>query len=228
MAIITSKEDKGFKYIAFFDLDRTITKAISGRAIAIGAFKNGLMKRENIAGALYLGISYRLGLADPARASEKMIGWIKGIPEKVIADLCEEVFRKVMLPSIYREAAAEIKIHKANDARIVILSSSLAPICRAIADYLNFDDIICSRLEVLNGCFTGRPEGYLCYGNEKLARLREYCEKNNSAPESSWYYADAIIDLPALSAVGFPICVNPDNRLKKAALVKGWKIVHWK
>jgi len=56
------------------------------------------------------------------------------------------------------------------------------------------DDIICSELEVKDGVLTGKPKGNLCYGNEKLVRLREYCEKNNTDVDDAWYYGDAIID----------------------------------
>jgi phosphoserine phosphatase len=90
------------------------------------------------------------------------------------------------------------------------------------------DDIICSEMEVKNNLLTGHPVGRLCYGDEKVRRLREYCEKNNSTPSQSWYYADALIDFPVLSIVGFPVCVNPDRKLRKKAREKGWKIYSWK
>jgi phosphoserine phosphatase len=89
------------------------------------------------------------------------------------------------------------------------------------------DDIICSELEVINGFMTGRPVGNLCYGKEKLNKIIEYCEKNNSTPPESWYYADAIVDLPALSLVGFPVCINPDRKLSREARRKGWPIFSW-
>lgn len=90
------------------------------------------------------------------------------------------------------------------------------------------DDIICLELEVKNSLLTGYPVGKFCYGDEKVRRLLEYCEKNNSTPSKAWYYADAFIDFPALSIVGFPVCVNPDRKLRKKALEKGWRIYSWK
>jgi len=89
------------------------------------------------------------------------------------------------------------------------------------------DDIICSDIEVKNGYLTGRPRGRLCFGEEKKSRLREYCEKNNTKTSDAWYYGDSISDLPALSSVGNPLCVNPDKKLKKAAHKRGWKTLRW-
>jgi phosphoserine phosphatase len=58
--------------------------------------------------------------------------------------------------------------------------------------------------------------------------LEEYCEKNNSSPGESWYYADAFVDLPVLGIVGHPVCVNPERKLARIARKKGWDIRSWK
>jgi HAD superfamily hydrolase (TIGR01490 family) len=227
MATIFTREDKEVRYIAFFDLDRTITKAISGRALAREALRRGLLKSSDLAIALYFGMFYRLRLADPVIIMEKMTGWVKDISQETLTDLCKEVFRKVMLPSIHKEVFDELKMHRDNKALTVILSSSLVPMCKAVSEYLEMDDIICSELEVKDGILTGRPKGNLCYGNEKLIRLKAYCEKNNTGVANAWYYGDAIIDQPALSIVGHPVCINPDNKLKKVAEKNNWKVYNW-
>jgi HAD superfamily hydrolase (TIGR01490 family) len=228
MATISTSGDKEVRYVAFFDLDRTIAKAISGRAIAKEAFRRGVLKGSDLAVALYFGIFYRLRLADPVMIMEKMTGWVKGISQDTLNDICLEVFRKVMLPSIHHEVFNELKIHKDKNAVTVILSSSLVPMCKAVAEFLEMDDIICSELEVTDGRLTGRPLGNLCYGDEKLVRLKGYCEKNNTALSDAWYYGDAIIDQPALSIVGHPVCVNPDHKLKKVAEKNSWRVYNWK
>ena len=228
MESTTTREDKDKSYIVFFDLDLTLSKAISGRALAKAALKHGLMKGSDIATALSYGALYRLRLVDPVKIIGRMTSWVKGISEKQLGDLCSEVFIKVMLPSLHTEAFEEIKMHKADNARTVILSSSLWPICRAVADHMGIDDVICSELEAENGILTGRPKGNLCFGNEKLVRLRKYCEKLNSSPSLAWYYGDAVIDAPALSIVGNPVCINPDKKLRRMAEEKNWRIYLWK
>lgn len=228
MAIISSEyKNQANSYVAFFDLDRTIIKAVSGKALAKRAFKKGLMNISDMAIALYLGLAYRIGLADPVKIMGRMLGWVKGLPEQELRDLCAEVLSEDLLPSVHSEVYDELKMHKSKNARIVILSSSLEQICQGVADRLKMDGIICSKLEVSNGHLTGLPEGNLCYGQEKLVRLKEYCEKNNNKTEDSWYYGDSISDLPALEVVGNPVCINPDRQLRKKAAAKGWKIYRW-
>jgi phosphoserine phosphatase len=44
--------------------------------------------------------------------------------------------------------------------------------------------------------------------------------------EQTKAYADSIYDLPLLSLVKEPICVTPDGRLKKHALLHNWKVIN--
>ena len=215
-------------YIAFFDLDQTITRSISGRALAREAYRKGLLAHWDLINAIFLSLEFRLKLKDPSKIIDEMVSWVKGIPENSIVDLCSEVLQKVLLPSVYKEAVSEIEFHKAKNAYVVLLSSALNTVCQEMAIHLNIDDIICSELEVKNGYLTGRPIGHICYGEEKSIRLLEYCKRNNSSPSDAWYYGDSISDLQALNAVGNPVCVNPDKKLKKAAIKRGWKVLSWK
>jgi HAD superfamily hydrolase (TIGR01490 family) len=214
-------------YIVFFDLDKTLTNSISGKALAAAAFRKGLLSNWKLLNAAVLSIEFRLRIRDQLKIIDEMVSWVKGIPENSIEELCTEVFNEILFPSIYKDAVSEIELHKAKNAKVVILSSALTAICRQMAEYLIIDDIICSGLEVKNGYMTGRPLGHLCFGEEKAIRLISYCKIFNFSPSEAWYYGDSISDLNALSAVGNPVCVNPDNKLNKTAKRRGWKIVSW-
>lgn len=223
----SEKRLPGKSYVAFFDLDRTIAGSISGKSLAVAAYRHGHLSVRNIAYGVFLSLIYRLQILDPYKVVTDMIGWVKGIPADKMDDLCTEVLDKVLLPSVYKEAVAEIEFHKKRDAKTVILSSSLKPICWGIARELKIDDVICSDLEIVNGLLTGLPVGRICFSDEKAIRLIAYCEANGFSPESAWYYGDSISDLPALNKVGNPVCINPDYKLKKAAKLLGWKTLIW-
>jgi HAD superfamily hydrolase (TIGR01490 family) len=214
-------------YIVFFDLDKTLTNSISGKALAAAAFRKGLLSNWKLLNAAILSLEFRFRFRDQLKIIDEMVSWVKGIPENSIDDLCSEVFYEVLFPSVYKDAICEIELHKSKNAKVVILSSALTTICRQMAENLNIDDIICSGLEVKNGYMTGRPLGHLCFGEEKAVRLKRYCEIFNFSLSEAWYYGDSISDLHALSVVGNPVCVNPDKKLKKAAKRRGWKIVLW-
>jgi HAD superfamily hydrolase (TIGR01490 family) len=217
----------GISYFAFFDLDRTLIGMISGRELVKGAYRTGLMTRSGLLKAIYLSLVFRFRIKDPLKIIDHMVIWVRDIPEKKVNDLCSDLFRQVLISSIRTEGRTEIEFHKRNNAKTVILSSAISCICRDVAVNLGIDDIICSDLEVEDGTFTGLPKGKICYGNEKAVRLQMYCEKNNSTPREAWYYGDSVSDLPVLSLVGHPVCVNPDRKLKKIAEKEGWEIKYW-
>jgi len=220
-------EVSDYSYYVFFDIDRTITRTISGKALAHAAFRKNLMPAKDLLKALYVLLAYKLNLKDPVGVIGDMVGWVKGLPEKTITDLCTLIFHEDLLPSINKEVRSEIKGHRDKNAKLIILSSSLLPICREVSANLGMDDFICSCLESDNGILTGKTIGPVCFGEEKAKRLIEYCEKNNTRPSDAWYYGDAISDIHVLGAVGNPVCVNPDKQLKKAAVSRGWRIVKW-
>ena len=226
--IFSKDRNAAKKYVAFFDLDRTLIREISGKAIVRMAWKKGRISQADLVRAFYLYLLFKLNFRDPGKIIDDMVGWVKGKPESELEELCLHVFREILFPSVFREAIAEINIHKENGGKVIILSSALNSICSAMSESLDLDGYICSALEAKDGYLTGRPAGRVCYGEEKLHRLTGYCTINNLDRSVLWYYSDSISDLPVLSSVGTPVCVNPDRELKKEAIKRGWKILLWK
>ncbi len=224
----TTSSKEGKSYFAFFDLDHTLISAVSGSELVKGAYQKSLLNKADLLNAIYLSLLYKFRLVDPVIAISKMGRWVKGVSVKDLEKLCSWVTREVLIPSLYNEAREEIRIHINKNAGLVILSSTLAPVANIMSEYLGMDDNLCSELEAANGILTGRPVGAFCFGEEKAVRMKQYCEKNNSRLEDAWYYGDSISDLPALSIVGHPVCINPGKKLERVARKNGWKIYYWK
>jgi phosphoserine phosphatase len=153
-----SSEDRSVmkEQVAFFDLDRTIMKEISGKAIVRTAWDKGLISWSGIITALGHYVLLKAGLRDPKDVIDEMTGWVKGWSEADLDKLCLQTFNDVLFPSVYVEAITEINIHKSNGVRVIILSSALDSICRHVSVRLGMDGYICSSLEVLEGQMTGR------------------------------------------------------------------------
>jgi putative phosphoserine phosphatase/1-acylglycerol-3-phosphate O-acyltransferase len=214
-------------YIAFFDMDGTLINGNSGKSLVRTGYKKGMISTKNFIHALYLSLLFRFHLRKPGRIMDGMAGWLEGLSEDTVKKLSEEVFLSSLSPAIRPEIYAEIRVHKERNARVVILSSAVQFVCLPLAKHLAMDDVICSELEIRKGVFTGRFAGNLCYGEEKVNRLKVYCEQMNCSPEKAYYYADSISDFQALDSVGYPVCVNPDKKLAKAAASKHWIIHEW-
>jgi hypothetical protein len=67
-------------YIVFFDLDQTITKSISGKELAKGAFRKGLLTHWDLVKAIVLSLLFRFNLKGQLKIIDDMVSWVKGIP----------------------------------------------------------------------------------------------------------------------------------------------------
>ena len=43
----------------------------------------------------------------------------------------------------------------------------------------------------------------------------------------AWFYTDSMSDRPMMEAVRYPVAVNPDPRLRRLALKRGWPVEDW-
>lgn len=82
-------------------------------------------------------------------------------------------------------------------------------------------------MNVADGFYTGFAENKFCFEVEKKRQLLDYSKRKNYNPPKAYYYGDSNDDLPALEAVGHPVCVVPDKKLRSIALKKGWAICNW-
>jgi HAD superfamily hydrolase (TIGR01490 family) len=213
------------KYVAFFDLDKTILSINSGSALVREAYKRGLMNTSDLLNAIYLSWLYKFHLRDTSRIVSGMGRWLKGVTPDEANALSEHVVNKHLVDAIRPEIYSEIKFHRENNAEIVILSSAIHQICKPLGSHIGADNIICTEMEVLDGVFTGSAENNFCFEDEKRIRLIQYCEMKNYDLHEAFYYGDSISDLSALEVVGHPVCVQPDRKLLRISHKNGWRII---
>lgn len=214
-------------YIAFFDLDHTILNTSSGKVMGFAALHEGIIKRRNILEGLFYSLGNKLGLIEGDTILARLAEWMKGHTEQYIIEFATQVFHEVMKHTIRSEAIKEIEFHRNNNAHLVILSASASFICKPVIDFLGLHDLICTDLDVVNSRFSGRAQGGICFGEEKLVRSRSFIKNSSYSLDNAYFYTDSITDLPMLEAVGFPVAVTPDRKLAATARSRGWQIAKW-
>lgn len=215
------------KYVAFFDLDKTIIDVNSTRYIALFAQKHNLLSKFDIISGLYYSILYKAGFLSTETLMEIMTRWLKNVEVSRLEQLFNDLGSYLVETKIRQKAKKAIDFHRSQGAKTVILSASVKSVCTPVRDYLQIDDVICTKMELNDGIYTGKVSGNYCYGEEKLLRVKDYCQQHQFTFENAWYYADSISDLSVLSAVGHPICVTPDRKLEKHARKMGWTVEIW-
>lgn len=213
------------KYVVFFDLDKTLLRVNSSVPLILSAYKKGLIKTSGVLHALMLSLIYKLRLSNTIKITKSMTSWLEGISESTVIELSERIVNEKLVHKIRPFITDEIERHKAKDAWLVILSASMHYTCDPIAKYLKIDDVICSSMEVVDGVFTGKPQGNICIEQEKEIRMRAYCHESDFNLKEAFCYADSFSDRFIMEICGNPVCVYPDSRLRRLAKVKDWRLI---
>lgn len=111
-----------------------------------------------------------------------------------------------------KELVQALRTHQYHGARVLLATASLDIYVREIAERLGIPEVICTSVELKEGCITGRLLGKNCHGVEKVKRLEKIL--TSSEFESSVCYTDHHSDLPLLQRVKQGILVRPSLRTR--------------
>jgi HAD superfamily hydrolase (TIGR01490 family) len=212
---------------AFFDLDRTLIRRSSVLALAPSFQKRGLISRLDLAKSAFWQLLFVLrgASADRVRsAAEDGMTILNGFSVEEMQHLVGDAMEPVLRPLVYAEPLHLVQQHRARGEKVYVVSATLQEIVEHIAEDLGFDGAIGSTCEIVDGVYTGRILR-AAHGAGKAAALRELAERQGIDLAASTAYSDSHTDVPFLEAVGHPVAVNPDRRLRRIAHLRGWPAV---
>ncbi len=210
---------------ALFDIDGTLLSVNSAPLYAKWLRRQGRARRRDLVRTAYYLVRYKLNLLDLETAISQVSGMIAGQSEEEVARSCERWYREVVRDYLVPGMVALLEEHRAAGHVIAFLSSSTHYLARPLARDLGVEHLLVTRLEVVDGLFTGRPVRPVCYGPGKVHWARAFAVEQDVDLGSSWFYTDSVTDLPVLEIVGHPRVVNPDRLLRREARRRGWTVV---
>ncbi|WP_205473201.1 HAD family phosphatase [Nocardioides sp. SYSU D00038] len=212
---------------AFFDLDKTIIAKSSTMAFTKPFQAGGLISRRHVLRSAYAQFVYVTGGADHDQM-EKMRAFMSalcaGWDVATVKEIVAETLHTIVDPLVYDEAVSLIEGHHAQGHDVVIVSTSGVELVEPIGEMLGADDVIATRLEVVDGRFTGEID-YYAYAEEKAEAIRRLAEERGYDLAGCFAYSDSITDEPMLAAVGHPHAVNPDRELRRVAVSRDWPVL---
>jgi putative phosphoserine phosphatase / 1-acylglycerol-3-phosphate O-acyltransferase len=221
-----STPDPSQPTIAFFDLDRTLIAGYSILAVAretaeLGAKRGRLRQASKVAREIFKHKVYSSG-RNYHRLVKRTTKALTGLSESTLCDLGEQAYRKHLAKALYREAVTLVEAHRAAGHKLAIISSASRYQIEPIARVLGIEEIHCTRLEVVDGRFTGKVIAPMCFGEGKLLAAQRSARRHKASLTNCWFYSDSSDDLPLLRKVGHPVAVNPSDRLGAHARTKQW------
>jgi HAD superfamily hydrolase (TIGR01490 family) len=214
---------------AFFDLDRTLIRRSSVLALAPSFRARGLISRIDLAKSAFWQLLFAARGASAERvrsAAEDGMRILDGFSVEEMQSVVGDAMEPVLRPLVYSEPLHLVQHHRARGERVYVVSATLQEIVEHIADDLGFDGAIGSTCEIVDGKYTGRTLR-AAHGEGKARALRELAAADGLDLAASTAYSDSYTDLPFLEAVGFPVAVNPDRRLKSIARARAWPTIRF-
>ena len=216
---------------AFYDFDGTL---VSSNVVTRYAFfaKNHPSRFEAFLRytKLLLTVPFWLALDAYSRRLFNRVFYreYRGMRRDMLDEQSQRMFTSDILPKIYPGAKPLIESDRSDGFRLVLVSGGLDFAIAPAVGYFGFDDVIANRLVFENGTATGEIAPPLLAEQEKVAAIERYCREYNVDTARSKAYSDSLSDLPMLEVVGVPAAVNPDRRLRKVAVERGWPVLDLK
>ena len=210
------------------DMDHTLINGNSAYFFMKYLRREGRVSLRQMAQSVYWLLQYRFNVIDMASVSRRAFAQMAGDAEAELLQHNDRWFDEYIRPAIFRDALAMVASHQRKGRLLAIVTASTRYAAEPLARHLGIEHLICTRLVVRNGHFTGRFEEPMCYGDGKVHWVREFAHAHDVDLSRSFFYTDSLSDLPLLRAVGHPVAVNPDPKLLRHSLRVGWPILRFR
>jgi len=209
---------------AFFDVDGTILAGFSAVAFMRERVTSGRMSPSELGESLMGTLAYAMGRTGFSGFMAAHTAAYRGLAESSMQELGEEIFEKYLAAEIYPESRALLRAHQECGHTVAIVSSATPYQVEPLARDLGVKHVLCTRLEVEDGVFTGRVMLPTCFGVGKTNAASKLAAEVGVDLGQSYFYSDSKDDLPFLEEIGHPRPLNPDATLSRIARERRWPV----
>jgi non-canonical purine NTP pyrophosphatase (RdgB/HAM1 family) len=208
--------------IAVFDCDGTLWSGDAGADFFYWEIERGLVSPKVGEWARARYQEYVAGKVSEIEMCGEMVTINRGISNQVLQRAAEEFFEEVVSPRIFPELQELTRRLAEQGCELWAVSSTNNWVVDVGARRFTIppDHVLAARVEVENGCATGRlirvPTDEL-----KAVVIRDVIGKPMEA-----VFGNSIHDRAMLELAKWPFCVNPNPDLERIARERGWT-VYW-
>jgi HAD superfamily hydrolase (TIGR01490 family) len=144
---------------------------------------------------------------------------------------------RLPVPAFFSQAIERVAWHAKQGHEIVLISGTLERLARGAARVMGAElaargitvtiRVFATRLEEMDGRWTGRVLGEAMFREAKARAARRLAEEMRLDLERCYAYGDSLNDRWLMAAVGRPAAVNPSRDLADMARMHGWPVLNW-
>lgn len=212
---------------AFFDMDLTLLRVNSGSRWIRYLRRRGEIGLPMLVRSGIWLLQYRLSLLDMEAVAAMLARDMAGDSEAETRRKVAEFYRTELQHTVSSVAQAALEEHRSQGDTVVLLTSATPYVAEPLAEQLAISHVLCTRLVVKGGHFSGEVHKPACYGFGKVHHAEHFAKAHSIDLAQSSFYTDSYSDLPMLLRVGRPVAVNPDRRLARYARRHSWPVLSW-
>ena len=207
------------KTCAIFDLDGTIIRVSSEQVFLSYILSHGEIPISNLLAWTSNLLKVRsLSVAKPNKI------YLRGLEQQRLHEIARRCFVERLRPSIASHIAQLIHGHRAEGRTVILMSGSLSFLVQPFHAHFQTDFMVAHELEVVDGKFTGQRVGLHPYAENKAKLAEQLAAEHGFDLSRSYAYGNHHTDAHKLALFGYPVAVNPDEKLRRIAKENGWQI----
>jgi HAD superfamily hydrolase (TIGR01490 family) len=215
------------KPAALFDLDNTLIHGSSLYYLVKGLVDLGELSRKQLfkfALAHFKFIKSRTeNIASFHHITQRGLGLVRGQSQLQLAESCEKIVSKFLLPRLNQSILAEVQEHQRNGVDTWVVTAAPTDLATLVARSIGMTGAIGTDLATKDGRYSGELASGLLHGPRKAEAIVELAKSKNYELSKSYAYSDSINDLPLLLSVGTPCVVNANAELLRIARKNSWR-----
>ncbi len=214
--------------VAFFDLDHTLLDGSNGNIYAVQLIKDGYFGKGTLLYVAWYSVLYKLNRLPQKEVYRKVLDLMGQYTVLEMIGMMDRGFAEHILPRLYAGGVEVVKDHQRQGHLTVIATAAGEYIAERVRAQLGADDVIATTTPIRGDRMTSDIEVPFTFMEGKLEMARDYCEEKGADLADCWFYSDSASDLPLLEAVGHPVVVNPQLKLRMATRGRGWPVLKFR
>lgn len=212
---------------AFFDVDNTLVRGASLYLLARKLHEHRFFRMREILWFALKQLRFAARgehLGDIHQIRDRALLMAKGIKVSEIEEIGNEIFDEYIEPKLWRGTVAIAHQHLTVCREVWLVTATPLEVANVISDRLKLSGALGTVVDSVDGVYTGALASPILHAAEKAQAVRALAQERGIKLSKSWAYSDSYNDVPLLEAVGHPVCINPDARLRAYAKRRGWQV----